>query len=243
MLGKKNIPEVYGEQDFYAMQAHISTCFGEVGIVYHEKASPDIHVDICIIKPAHRRNFYTLVTMGMGAHRMAVPEPLRNGDYDRAELLITLPPGWNVESGDEKWYWPLRLLKNLARLPVTHKTWLGHSHTVHNGGPFAENTKLCGAMITMPYNFGSESGACELPGGGRVNFYQVVPLHEDEMEYKIENGIEAIEALESLFHGNFGMVVDVARKAWQAAKAFESDSEFGCDYVRGRQYENCINKT
>ena len=27
---------------------------------------------------------------------------------------------------DEKWYWPIRLLKSLARLPINCDSWLGH---------------------------------------------------------------------------------------------------------------------
>ena len=31
---------------------------------------------------------------------------------------------------DEKWYWPIRLLKSLARLPIASDTWLGFGHTM-----------------------------------------------------------------------------------------------------------------
>lgn len=208
--GKKTLPELYTEQEVEAIEAHIGAQFGEFDNVFHEIVSPDIHVDICVINPTEERNYYTLVTMGMGAHRMNVPAELSEFKLERAELLIALPPDWELENSDEKWYWPLRWLKVLARLPGEHNTWLGYGHTVPSGEPFAENTNLCGMLLTMPYLFGQQASVCNLPGGEEVNFYQVLPVHEDEMNFKIENNAEALEAL---FPDDFDMVVNVARES------------------------------
>lgn len=52
---------------------------------FHEIVSPDIHIDVAIIEPTPERNYYTLVTMGMGAHRMSVPLSLEGENFDRAE--------------------------------------------------------------------------------------------------------------------------------------------------------------
>ena len=210
-------PEIYTEEELNAVETHITSHFGEFKNVFHEIVSPDIHVDICMIEPTSERNYYTLVTMGMGAHRMNVPEELRKHKIERAEVLITLPPDWQLPSGDlevedasdEKWYWPLRWLKVLARLPGEHDTWLGYGHTVPNGKPFAENTELCGVLLTMPYFFGHEASVCPLPDGDEINFYQVIPLYDNEMNFKIENDAES---LENLFPDDFDMVVDITRK-------------------------------
>ena len=42
---------------------------------------------------------------------------------------------------DEKWYWPIRLLKSLARLPIASDTWLGFGHTLEHEEDFAKDTK------------------------------------------------------------------------------------------------------
>ena len=78
--------------------------------------------------PSEERDYYTLVTMGMGAHRMNVPEELAEYKLERAELAIALPADWKLDQEsmkDEKWYWPIRLLKSLARLPINCDSWLG----------------------------------------------------------------------------------------------------------------------
>jgi len=206
---KKQLPEMYTEDEMNAVGDHIAAGFGGYENVFHEIVSPDIHVDICAIDPTPERNHYTLVTMGMGAHRMNVPKEIRHNKLDRAELLITLPPDWKIRDSDEKWYWPIRWLKILARLPGEHDTWLGYGHTVPNGEPFADNTELCGVMLTMPYFFGNEASVCKLPGGEEIRFYQVVPLYEDEMDFKIAYGAEA---LEDLFPEDFDLVLDINRK-------------------------------
>ena len=189
------VPEVYTEEEMEAVEGHIQQYFGKVENVFHELVSPDIHVDICMVPPTEERDYCTLVTMGMGAHRMNVPEELVEYKLERAELAIALPADWKLDQEsmkDEKWYWPIRLLKSLARLPINCDSWLGHGHTVENRGPFADNTKLCTATLIGPQDTEDGSEVCTLPGGEEVNFYQVIPLYEDELDYKLEHDTDAL---------------------------------------------------
>jgi len=188
-------PEVYTEEEMEAVEGHIQQYFGKVENVFHELVSPDIHVDICMVPPTEERDYYTLVTMGMGAHRMNVPKELAEYKLERAELAIALPADWKLDQEsmkDEKWYWPIRLLKSLARLPIASDTWLGFGHTMDNQEDFAENTKLCAAILTGPQGTQDGSEVCPLPGGEEVNFYQVIPLYEDELDYKLEHDADAL---------------------------------------------------
>ena len=188
-------PEVYTEEEMEAVEGHIEEYFGEFENVFHEIVSPDIHVDICVVPPTEERDYYTLVTMGMGAHRMNVPEELAEYKLERAELAIALPRNWKLKREDlknERWYWPIRLLKTLARLPIASDTWLGFGHTMDNEEDFAENTKLCAAILTGPQDTEGGSEVCILPGGEEVNFYQVIPLYRDELEYKVAHDADAL---------------------------------------------------
>ena len=188
-------PEVYTEEEMEAVEGHIQQYFGKFENVFHEIVSPDIHVDICMVPPTEERDYYTLVTMGMGAHRMNVPKELAEYKLERAELAIALPADWKLDQEsmkDEKWYWPIRLLKSLARLPIASDTWLGFGHTMDNEEDFAENTKLCAAILTGPQGTKDGSEVCTLPGGEEVNFYQVIPLYEDELDYKLEHDVDAL---------------------------------------------------
>ena len=188
-------PEVYTEEEMEAVEGHIEQYFGKFENVFHELVSPDIHVDICVVPPSEERDYCTLVTMGMGAHRMNVPEELAEYKLERAELAIALPADWKLDQEsmkDEKWYWPIRLLKSLARLPIASDTWLGFGHTMDNEEDFAKDTKLCAAILTGPQDTEDGSEVCTLPGGEEVNFYQVIPLYEDELDYKLEHDADAL---------------------------------------------------
>ncbi len=209
-------PELYSEDEMAAVEEHIQHHFGSFEQVFHELVSPDIHVDICVIPPSEERDYYTLVTMGMGAHRMKVPEELAEYQLERAELAIALPPDWKLDEAsleDERWYWPVGLLKVLARLPITSDTWLGWGHTMDKQTPFAESTALCAAILTEPQNIDADGGVCSLPDGGEVNFYQVLPLYREELDYKLAHSAE--DLLKQLSDVSF--VVDPARPSGTGA--------------------------
>ena len=122
---------------------------------------------------------------------MNVPEELAEYKLERAELAIALPPDWKLDEEslkDERWYWPIGLLKVLARLPISNDTWLGFGHTMDKQSPFAEDTELCAALLVGPQDVVWNGGeVCTLPSGEEVNFYQVIPLYRNEMEYKMEH--------------------------------------------------------
>ena len=192
---KNNAPEVYSEDEMSVIEQHIQKYFGEFENVFHELSSPDIHVDICVVPPSEKRDYYTLVTMGMGAHRMNVPEELAEYKLERAELAIALPSDWKLDEKslkDERWYWPIGLLKVLARLPISNDTWLGFGHTMDKQSPFADDTKLKAAILIGPQGVEKGGEVCTLPSGEEVNFYQVIPLYHNEMEYKMKHDADSL---------------------------------------------------
>lgn len=203
-------PEMYSQEEWDAVEAHLEQYFGRCDNVFHEIVSPDIHVDIYIMNPTRSRNYYVLSTFGMGAHRMNVPAELADKKLERAELIVTLPPDWKITEPGEEWYWPIRWLKILARLPIQEEGWLGWGHTIANpdDAPFADNTKLCGLMLTQPGAFGEEAARCPLPGGDEVNFYQMIPLYFEEMQFKMNH---SAEELLKRFPAGLLEVVDLAR--------------------------------
>ena len=109
----------------------------------------------------------------------------------------------------EEWNWPLIVLKNLGRLPVSCDSWLGRSHTVDNRETFAENTRLSATMLLDPDWLPEEARVCALPSGESVEFFEVVPIYREEMIYKVDNS--AAELLEKLGGAAFNRIVDIDR--------------------------------
>ena len=184
--------ELYTPGDAQRIQAHIRQQFGAVTQVLHDTVGTGVQVEIQVIAPTKQRNYYTLVTCGMGAHSMNVPKELAQFSVDRAEMVICLPPDWKLDDPDERWYWPLRWLRVLARLPIEQNTWLGWGHTVPNGRPFAMNTMLSGVILTAPEMIEEKEAVCKLENGDDVNFYQVIPLYDEEMDYKLQNDADKL---------------------------------------------------
>ncbi len=205
-------PVLYSENEMEAVEKYISDAFGDFDNVLHEILSPDIHVDIVIIEPTPEKNYYTIVTMGMGAYKMEVPEEI--SEFSRVELCIYLPADWKVNEQDEKWYWPMRWLKTLARLPINNNTWLGYYHTVPSGQPFAENTELSGFILDTPDSIADDKDTfCTLPNGEKVHFYTIVPLYEEEMSFKVDNGGQ--ELMDRIYDADseFPQLVDLNRES------------------------------
>lgn len=188
-MGKKkeNPLELYTDEQREAVEKHIEKYFGEIRNVFSEKEPEYIQLNINVISPTRENPYYTLVTSGMGAHRMNVPEDLKDKHLERAELAICLPPDWNLDSDKLEYYWPLKLLSLLSRIAIEEDAWLGWGHTVDYGTSFADNTDFCAIMMIYSM-FGKKSVECELPDGEKVWFYQVLPLYRKEMEFKHEYG-------------------------------------------------------
>jgi len=185
-----------GEEFIQEISAHIEKHLGPVETVYHEVVSDTVHIDVHIVKPTVESPFIRLVTSGMSDLPMTTPDDVGVPKY--AELMITLPADWKIDQAsfkDESWYWPIRLIKGLARLPHKYQTWLGFGHTVPNGDPaepYAPNTDLCGAIVLPSVTVPSEFQVLEIPGIKTVTFYSVVPLYAQEMEFKLRHGTDKL---------------------------------------------------
>jgi hypothetical protein len=185
-----------GEMCLEQISEHIGRHIGEVETVFHEIASDTVHIDVHFVKPSAEQPFIRLVTSGMSDLPMAVPESSEAPRF--AELMLTLPADWRLDQESfqsEQWYWPVRLLKVLARLPHKHATWLGFGHTVPNGDPaeaYAPTTKLCGAIILPPVSVPEDFATLHIDETKTITFYSVVPLYKEEMQLKLRSGSDKL---------------------------------------------------
>ena len=79
---------VYSKEEVKQLENFVKNIYGVYTSVYHELYSPDIHLDILVVPPSKKDNYYKLITKGMGAYQMNVPNALKDHDIDRAELVI-----------------------------------------------------------------------------------------------------------------------------------------------------------
>lgn len=178
------------------LEDHYLQYLGNAESVFHEILSTIVHVDVHWIKPSPSRPFNTLVTMGMSYLPMTVPAGCEALEY--AELVAVLPASWPLSSDaleDENNYWPLRLLKMLARFPHEYSTWLGWGHSIPNGDPakpYAGNTKFCGVVLLPAVTIDPEFTQLKVAEDKTINFYSLVPVYKEEMLYKLRHGADAL---------------------------------------------------
>jgi hypothetical protein len=181
-----------------AIDAHITRHVGEIETVFHELISDIVHVDVHVVPPTPARNWYTFVTSGMSERPMTVPEESELDEY--AEMVLCLPPTWQVSEeafqvNDEEHYWPIRWLKQLARLPHEYETFFCEGHTIPNGDPpepFHKTTKMCCWLILSPVWFDEEFASLALDDGRKISFLAIIPIYEEEMQLKLTKGTDAL---------------------------------------------------
>jgi hypothetical protein len=175
---------------------HIERYCGPIGTVMHELVSDLVHIDVHCVAPTEERPYHTLVTSGMSDRPMSAPEQVAECQY--AELMLCLPPNWPLDDKsleDGKHYWPIYLLKMLARFPHKFNTWLWWGHTMPNGDPaepYADNTQLCCALLMSPVRFDKEFSELQIDDEKTIHFFSILPLYKEEMDLKLEKGTEAL---------------------------------------------------
>jgi hypothetical protein len=179
-----------------AVDDHVEKNIGKIGPVLHEKASPMIHVDVNVVLADDRRPYHTLVTSGMAEMPMPVPREFDDGKF--AELMICLPKEWPIDPvsfKDENFWWPIRVLKETARLPHRSKTWVHRGHTVINedAKAYASGTRLCAVMLIEPRTVAEEGHMIRLGKKATARLWAIVPLYKEELEWKLKEGFEPLD--------------------------------------------------
>lgn len=121
-----------------------------------------------------------LVTSGVSERPMAAPPGVPD-TWRRAELLMCLPAGWPLG--------PAALREDRHGWPLR---WLR-------------------MLARFPHAYGAflSGGAPFGPDGHAVRFWSLLPLHADEMDYKLRYGVDALA--ERLEAAGVSDVVDLAR--------------------------------
>ena len=182
-----------------AIEKHMEGIFpGWEGFVYHEIVSDLVHIDVHVLR-SPEGDCQVLYTTGMSDLPMHLPEEIADReDLKYAELYMLLPGDWNV--GEEnrtaqdlpyESFWPIQMLKFLARFPHEYQTWLGWGHTIPNGPdytPICEGLGFGGAVLdqlTLVPPVKTEDGK-------EISMLMVVPAYKEEIEFKLKYGMEGL---------------------------------------------------
>jgi len=202
-----------------AIERHVRRTVGPFDDVFHELLSTDIHLDLLVVPPSGVEpseshplggKHWTIVTSGMSSRPMSLPAGVST-QQRYAELMVSLPAEWpglreggfdSAAMDDEDNWWPIRWLKNLARLPHMYQTFLAPGHTVPSDDPpepYSSRTRQC-CMLVWPSLLQPDSAKLMINDDICINFYALWPIYPEEMNAKLKKGtgvlLEKFDALE-----------------------------------------------
>jgi hypothetical protein len=187
---------VFGDPELIEEIAnHVMRWVGPITCVFHESVSSKVHVDLHYVASTEDRPMEVLVTSGMSERPMTGP----SGEPVFAEVVAILPAGWpliGAAGRDKRSSWPAQLLKDLARYPHQNATWLGYGHSMSESTtmsrPYAPNTRLNSVILLPPFSLPPPFHTLEGPKHRHIHFWSAVPLYQEELELKLQEGTEAL---------------------------------------------------
>ena len=178
--------------------AHIEKHLGPITATFRREDS-DSPVDLLWLRPSANRPYHTLVTLGLSDRPMDIPDDVANKNAaERAELMIMLPPEWNISPDNlksEQGYWPIAWLTMLADFARAPGNWLGTGYVFPNGEPMSEiaDTPFSGVLILPPFvSHAHEACVFHSRDGTRLNLYALIPLYPGEIELKTAQGLDVL---------------------------------------------------
>ena len=178
--------------------------FGIIDEMY-DSGYDNFPLSIAQINPTEEKPYYTLITLGMGEHKMYNQNNENFSSY--SELMISLPPDWNID--DDNYEWVLNYLVNLAYIPFTFYFSYEWGHLENNFEPFTYETNLSAIAILYPEMKKENSGLLKLENRN-LQFYQIVPLYDEEYTFALKNGMKNLLMLDT--NKKISFVVDMKRE-------------------------------
>ena len=130
-----------------------------------------------------------ILTNGLSDYKMPVPEKEVGKEHN--ELFFCLPSYWeweNLENPNMNWIFSW--IQRLAKHVVEKETWFGHGHTIpcsKEMNPISDTMRQNHFMLMRPLLL-EEAMAPVTDGEKDINFLAIVPIFEDELDYKQGKG-------------------------------------------------------
>lgn len=133
-----------------------------------------------------RSEIKVVMTNGLSNFTMPVPEKFAGKEH--VELYFCLPSYWDLDNPHGQWIF--EWIRKMAKHVVEKHTWFGIGHTFPNGNPavpLSPTMKQKYLMLNEPVFLEKELSPLQL-NDFEVNFLGIIPLFEDELDYKMGKG-------------------------------------------------------
>ena len=143
--------------------------------------------------------------LGIGAYRGKEITDDGEEKAHRVEFIALIPRSGSCDDDVDLHIWVSKIMRQFGEMIQAEKSWIGCGHTVSYGSKLDESVDYDG-VIFIPDIPGEEK--CLLPDGEEVEFMLLVPLYEEEILFKLDNGfVELLDKATEKLGGNFVYVV------------------------------------
>ena len=226
----------YSENERIEIIKFIEENFGKVEEIY-EIGYDNFYLDVAQINPTKEKPYYTLITLGMGEYKMYNQNNENFSSF--AELMISLPPDWSLD--DKNYTWAIDELIQLTYIPFTYFFAYEWGHLENNFEPFSSNTKLSAVTLLYPEMKKENSGLLKLENRN-LQFYQIVPLYDEEYTFALKNGMKNLLLLD--VEKKISFIIDMNREKVleysEEEKEMQNDIMDSADWHLGDYYSKGI---
>ncbi len=132
---------------------------------------------------------YVLMTSTLSDYEMPVLPKWKGREFN--EICVCLPSYWDIDDTENPNYsWPFEQLFRLEKFAKEKNTWFGPGHTIPNGNPAVAISPLLEAkqfIFLAPIILENELSPL-IQEAKTVYFLALVPLYNDELDFKMEKG-------------------------------------------------------
>jgi|GEM_PF-2172620 len=192
VVRKKDTPKRSSIDEAAAFKRHVEERIGSCRSISEEATVNGYSWGIAVIDPTPEYDFYTIVTIGVGALKMGGRRDDAMLEMRRAEFMMCLREDWMIDSEDEEWSWPFDWLRSVARFALEHDLPAAWDDPIPAGSDVQDTGGFCGSALLPPMMLDDMATACLLPNGEMVALCHVVPLYEEEFECALEEGVMSV---------------------------------------------------
>ena len=184
----------YSEDEKNAVIEYITKTFGNIDSYIHKNDNPDYPITIAVVTVPWTERYRVFVTIGLGAYMgfdVSDDEPMLH----RTELVAYIPCDVPIKEYTHIQTWVSSVMFQFAEMVELDGSFLDVGHTISYGGCLDETVDYNGVLFLPNTESNSHSLRCKLPDGYIISFLQMIPLFEEELMYKIENGFHKLSEL------------------------------------------------
>ena len=142
-----------------------------------------------LFQPNQASTCNVLMTNGLSDFKMPVHEKHIGEEFN--ELYFLLPNYWNIEAiENQNFNWVFSWLQRLKNFAIEKNAWYGHGHTFPCGkemNPLSESMRQNHFILTRPIELDEDLAEIVLEDRS-IGFLGVIPIFEDEMDFKQGRG-------------------------------------------------------